>query len=130
MSEYIEFCKEEARKTGVARTLTGRERLIPEIKNKNPLIRTGAERLAVNTPLQGTAADLIKLAMIAIEKSIAEAGLQAGMILQIHDELVFEHPDSETDTLKKIVKEKMEHVFELKVPIEVTIGVGKNWAEY
>ena len=130
VSEYIEFCKEEARKTGVARTLTGRERLIPEIKNKNPLIRTGAERLAVNTPLQGTAADLIKLAMIAIEKSIAEAGLQAGMILQIHDELVFEHPDSETDTLKKIVKEKMEHVFELKVPIEVTIGVGKNWAEY
>ena len=128
--EYIESCKEQARQTGMTRTLMGRERPIPEIQNKNPSIRAAAERLAVNTPLQGTAADLIKSAMIAIEQTLAQVHLKAGMILQIHDELIFEHPDSESDQLQKIVKEKMEQVHLLKVPLEVTIGIGKNWAEH
>ena len=110
--------------------MTGRQRPIPEIHNKNPSIRQAAERLAVNTPLQGTAADLIKSAMIAIEQTLAQVHLKAGMILQIHDELIFEHPDSESDQLQKIVKEKMEQVHLLKVPLEVTIGIGKNWAEH
>ena len=129
VAEYIEFCKEEARKTGVAKTLTGRQRPIPEIDNKNPMIRSAAERLAVNTPLQGTAADLIKMAMIQIDQAITDMNLTGAMILQIHDELIFEVPDDEIGAFQKLVKEKMEHVFSLNVPIEVSIAVGKNWGE-
>jgi DNA polymerase I len=126
---YLESCKESARKLGYSTTLTGRQRPIPELKNKNPSIRQAAERLAVNTPLQGTAADLIKLAMIAIDEEIRKKKLEGKMILQIHDELIFEVPDDEISTFKDLVKAKMEHVFKLKVPILVHIAVGKNWAE-
>ena len=129
MSEYLEHCKELTRKTGLAKTLTGRQRPIPEIHNKNPSIRAAAERLAINTPLQGTAADLIKIAMIEIDREISEKKFQGKMILQIHDELIFEIPEEETSFFKKLVKEKMESVFDLKVPIEVHLAVGKNWAE-
>ena len=126
---YLEKCKQEAKKKGVSTTLTGRERPIPELSNKNQAIRSAAERLAVNTPLQGTAADLIKMAMISLQKAIEEKKLKGSMILQIHDELIFEVPDEEVAAFKKLVKEKMEHVIELHVPIEVHIAVGKNWAE-
>lgn len=126
---YLEYCKEQVRKTGGSKTLTGRQRPIPEIHNKNPMIRAAAERLAVNTPLQGTAADLIKTAMIEIDRVLTERKLQGRMILQIHDELIFEIPDEEIPTFQKIVKEKMEHVMKLSVPIEVHIAVGKNWGE-
>ncbi len=129
VSEYLEHCKELTRKTGLAKTLTGRQRPIPEIHNKNPSIRAAAERLAINTPLQGTAADLIKIAMIEIDREISEKKFQGKMILQIHDELIFEIPEEETSFFKKLVKEKMESVFDLKVPIEVHLAVGKNWAE-
>ena len=129
INEYIEFCKAEARKTGMAKTITGRQRPLPEIDSKNPMIRSAAERLAVNTPLQGTAADLIKMAMIGIDRFISERNLLGMMILQIHDELIFEVPDDEIPTFEKMVKEKMEQVFQLKVPIEVSISVGKNWGE-
>lgn len=127
--DYLETCKSEAKKTGVSKTLFGRERPIPELSNKNPAIRSAAERLAINTPLQGTAADLIKIAMIEIEKTIEAEKLTGMMILQIHDELIFEVPDSEISIFKKLIKEKMEHVIKLHVPIEVHIAVGKNWAE-
>jgi len=127
--EYLEKAKEEVKRTGSSKTLTGRLRPIGEIHNKNPMIRAAAERLAINTPLQGTAADLIKLAMIEIEKEIKELSLKGKMILQIHDELIFEIPDSEIPTFKDLVKEKMEQVIKLDVPIEVHIAVGKNWAE-
>ncbi len=129
VSDYIESCKESARKTGMSRTLTGRQRPIPEITNKNPSIRAMAERLAVNTPLQGTAADLIKIAMIDIEKLFEEKRFQGELILQIHDELVFELPDHEVSTVEPLVKEKMESVLKLNIPLEVAIGVGKNWGE-
>jgi DNA polymerase-1 len=129
VSEYLEHCKELARKTGVAKTLSGRQRPIPEIHSKNPSIRAAAERLAVNTPLQGTAADLIKMAMIAIDRSIDEQKLAGKMLLQIHDELIFEIPEMEVKVFERIVKEKMEHVLTLNVPIEVHLAVGKNWAE-
>src|SRR3989344_4861388 len=129
ISEYLEQCKEQARKTGVAKTLTGRQRPIPEINNKNPMIRAAADRLAINTPLQGTAADLIKLAMIEIDRSIEGRNLKGAMLLQIHDELIFEVPDAEVSEFKSLVKEKMEKVLRLNVPIEVHIAVGKNWAE-
>ncbi len=127
--DYLEFCKESARKTGLSRTLTGRLRPIPELSNKNPSVRAAAERLAVNTPLQGTAADLIKLAMIEIDGAIREKKLEGKMLLQIHDELVFEIPDGEEEAFQRLVKNKMEHVLKLNVPIEVKIAVGKNWGE-
>jgi DNA polymerase-1 len=129
VSQFFEQCKEEVRKTGSSKTLTGRRRPIPEMTNKNPSIRSAAERLAVNTPLQGTAADLIKMAMIQIDQAIDQKKLKGSMILQIHDELIFEVPPEETAIFKHLVKEKMENVFSLEVPIEVHISVGKNWAE-
>lgn len=129
VQQYLEESKKEVRKTGYSKTLTGRQRPIPEIHNKNPSIRFAAERLAINTPLQGTAADLIKMAMIEIDRLIRERNLEGKMILQIHDELIFEIPDQEISTFEQIVKEKMEHVLKLNVPIEVHMAVGKNWAE-
>ncbi len=127
--DFLENCKKMAREKGFSTTLTGRQRPIPELTNKNQNIRAAAERLAVNTPLQGTAADLIKLAMIAIDHEIQEKKYQGKMILQIHDELIFEVPDHEIEIFKVLIKNKMEHIFKLKVPIVVNISVGKNWAE-
>ena len=129
VEHYLEKCKQQVRKTGVSKTLFGRERPIPEIENKNPMIRSAAERLAVNTPLQGTAADLIKLAMIEIDQAIRKNKFEGVMLLQIHDELIFEVPDYELEPFQKMVKEKMTHVLELAIPIEISLAVGKNWGE-
>ncbi len=129
VAEFLEFCKAQVRKTGMSKTLTGRQRPIPEINNKNPSIRAAADRLAVNTPLQGTAADLIKMAMIQIDQTITERKLEGKMILQIHDELIFEVPDEEITAFEGLVKEKMENVLKLNIPIEVHLAVGKNWGE-
>lgn len=127
--EFIEECKETARKTGKATTLIGRERLLPEIQSKNPQLRAAAERLAINTPLQGSCADLIKLAMIKASDFLKNNALQSMMVLQIHDELVFEAPDKELDALSCGVRAAMEKVWELKVPLVTSIHVGKNWRE-
>lgn len=129
VKEFIEVCKENARRTGKAVTLTGRERLIPEIRSKNGQLRQFAERLAVNSPLQGTAADLIKLAMLRIDALLSERDVRGYMILQIHDELIFELPDEEIEVFTPLVKEAMESVFMLKVPLVVDISIGKNWKE-
>jgi DNA polymerase-1 len=129
VKEYLESCKTTARNTGYARTITGRKRPIPEINNKNPMIRNAAERLATNTPLQGTAADLIKIAMRQIQEKLNERSIQAIMILQIHDELVFEVHKDAVDELSTLVKKIMENVFTLKVPLSVDISIGKNWGE-
>jgi DNA polymerase-1 len=129
VKEYIELSKENARMTGKAVTLTGRERAIPEIHNKNMQIRSAAERLAINTPLQGTAADLIKLAMLKIDEELVAAKTQGFMILQIHDELIFEIPDAEIPFFLKLVPEVMQGVMKLDVPLIVDINVGKNWKE-
>lgn len=126
VKEFLEFCKESARQTGRVVTMTGRQRPIPEILNKNPMLRTAAERLAINTPLQGTAADLIKIAMIEINEILKENEF---MLLQIHDELLFETPDTQTAHLSSKVKTIMESVMKLKVPLEVHISIGKNWGE-
>lgn len=126
---YIQEQKELARRTGRARTLTGRERLLPEITSKNIQIRNAAERLAVNTPLQGTQADLIKMAMIVIDQKIREKNLKGFMVLQIHDELLFEIPDSELPIFKELVQFHMQNIFQLKVPLNVDIHTGKNWKE-
>jgi DNA polymerase-1 len=129
VTEYIEGAVEKARKDGFVSTLLGRRRYIPEINSSNRQVREFAERVALNTPIQGTAADLIKIVMIEIAQQLREKRTKSKMILQVHDELVFDVHRSELDYMKKMVKEKMEKSLELKVPIRVDIGVGKNWLE-
>lgn len=129
VKEYIEECKSEARRTGKAVTMLGRERLLPEIHSKNSFIRSAAERLAVNTPIQGTEADLIKMAMINIDKRLRNERKEGFMLLQIHDELLFELPKEEIEEMSALVKEEMEGTLKLKVPLIVDVHVGKNWKE-
>jgi DNA polymerase-1 len=129
VKEFLNFCKESVRKTGRAITLTGRQRPIPEIHSKNGAIRAAAERLAINTPLQGTAADLIKMAMIQVDAYLQKNPHKGKMILQIHDELLFESLDEEAQELGSKVKEIMEGIFSLNVPLVVDISIGKNWGE-
>jgi len=129
VQDFIESCKERVRKTGRAHTIIGRERPIPEIDSKNPQIRSAAERLAVNTPLQGTAADLIKKAMIVIDEKLSQGQHLGFMVLQIHDELVFEIPDFEITPIEQIVINGMEKVYRLRVPLTVDVSIGKNWKE-
>jgi len=119
----------EVRQTGITRTLFGRERPIPDINSRNPNARGFAERTAVNTPLQGTAADLIKLAMVRIDAALESAGSPSAMLLQVHDELVFECPPEEVKSLSVLVKREMEGVRELSVPLLVDVGVGDNWRD-
>ncbi len=129
IKDFLSFCKESVAKTGRAVTLTGRQRPIPDIHSKNPMIRAQAERLAINTPLQGTAADLIKMAMLAVDSWIKKEHDAGEMILQIHDELLFEVPDDQVDKVGKKVKLIMENVMNLSVPLVVDISIGKNWGE-
>ena len=126
---YLENILTETRKTGVAKTLFGRIRPIPEISSPQVQLRNFAERTALNSPLQGTAADLIKLAMINIDRRLAEEKFEAKMILQVHDELLFEAPEKEKNKLEKLVREEMEGVHKLAVPIVVEVGVGPNWRD-
>jgi len=129
VKEYLDDILAETRKTGVAKTLFGRIRPIPEINSPQMQLRNFAERTALNSPLQGTAADLIKLAMINIDARLAEEKFEAKMILQVHDELLFEAPAKERSKLEKLVKEEMEGVHKLAVPIVVEIGFGPNWRD-
>ncbi len=127
--EFIDRTIAEVRQTGVAKTLLGRRRPIPDMHSRNPAARSFAERTAVNTPLQGTAADLIKLAMIRIAERLKTEKLQSRMLLQVHDELVFEAPPQEVDTLKELVKSQMENVYPLSVPLVADTGSGPNWRD-
>ncbi len=120
---------EDARRTQRVTTLFGRVRPIPDINSKNVNLRGFAERTAVNTPLQGTAADLIKIAMIRIDGELLERGMKSRMTLQVHDELVFEVPEAEVDVMRSLVKERMEQVHALTVPLLVEMGVGTNWRD-
>jgi DNA polymerase I len=129
VKQYLENILAETRKTGVAKTLFGRIRPIPEINSPQMQLRNFAERTALNSPLQGTAADLIKMAMIKIDRRLADEEFEAKMILQVHDELLFEAPAKERPKLEKLVKEEMEGVHKLAVPIVVEIGVGPNWRD-
>jgi DNA polymerase I len=126
---FIDATIAEVRQTGIAKTLLGRERPIPDMHSRNPNARSFAERTAVNTPLQGTAADLIKLAMIRIDRLLTDKKLQTKMLLQVHDELLFESPPEETHEVKQLVKSEMESVYRLSVPLLVDIGVGANWRD-
>ena len=126
---FIDKTLDEARREQRVKTLFGRVRPIPDINSKNANQRGFAERTAVNTPLQGTAADLIKLAMIRIDTALRDRGLKSRMTLQVHDELVFEVPESEIETVRTLVREQMENVHPLHVPLLVEIGVGPNWRD-
>jgi DNA polymerase-1 len=126
---YIERSIEEAKMKGCVSTIFGRKRAIPEVLSKNAAVRQQGERLAVNSPIQGTAADIIKLAMIRIAKTLREKSLKATMILQVHDELLFELPPEELDILTDIVRREMEGIVTLSVPLKVDIHHGNNWAE-
>jgi DNA polymerase-1 len=126
---FIDATIEQTRRDQKVKTLFGRMRPIPDINSKNATQRGFAERTAVNTPLQGTAADLIKLAMIRIDEEMGKRGLKSRMTLQVHDELVFEVPEGEVDRMKALVREHMEQAHELAVPLLVEIGVGPNWRD-
>ena len=126
---FIDRTLDEARRDGKVATLFGRVRPIPDINSRNANLRGFAERTAVNTPLQGTAADLIKIAMIRIDAAMRECGLKSRMTLQVHDELVFEVPEVEIEAMRTLVREQMEKVHALTVPLLVEIGVGANWRD-
>src|SRR3981081_2472213 len=129
VKEYLDRSLAEARKTGVTRTLFGRIRPVPEITSPQPNLRNFAERTSLTTPLQGTQADLNKLAMIGIDRQLTKEGLRAKMILQGHDELLFEVPHDEMDRLRKLVRPAMENVYALTVPLVVDMKAGPNWRD-
>ncbi|MCD8313086.1 MAG: DNA polymerase I, partial [Bacteroidales bacterium] len=126
---YIDGAIEKARERGYVETIFGRRRYLPDINAKNATVRALAERNAVNAPVQGSAADIIKKAMINVADRISREGLRSRMILQVHDELVFDARPDEAETLKKIVREEMENVIELTVPLAVECNYGNNWLE-
>ncbi|HHL71452.1 MAG TPA: DNA polymerase I [Bacteroidetes bacterium] len=129
VNAYIARTLAEAREKGYVTTLMNRRRYLPEIQSSNRQVREFAERTAINTPIQGSAADLIKLAMINLSRRMKKEGLRSLMIMQVHDELVFEVPEDELETMRAIVRQEMEEAISLNVPIVVDVGVGKNWLE-
>ncbi|NWF55354.1 MAG: DNA polymerase I [Syntrophaceae bacterium] len=127
--DYLDRSLEAARERGYVTTLMNRRRYLPDIKSANRSVRQFAERTAVNAPIQGTAADLIKVAMIRVHRRLIREKRETKLILQIHDELVFEVPEAEMEEIQAMVKEEMEGVMELAIPLKVDMGMGKNWAE-
>ena len=129
IQNYINQQVEKARKDGYVTTLMGRRRYLRDINSSNGSIRAASERNAINMPIQGTAADLIKIAMIRISAKMKEAKLQSKLLLQVHDELIFDlHPDEES-SLKEILETEMVHAIDLNCPLEIDIGIGTNWLE-
>jgi len=127
--DYMAASVEKARKTGYAETVLGRRRTLRDINSRNATSRQAAERDAMNTPIQGSAADLIKIAMVKVARALKEAGLRAEMVLQIHDELLFDVPLSEVEAVKEIARREMTTAYDFGVPLEVGIGVGPNWLD-
>jgi DNA polymerase-1 len=127
--DYIERVKEQARKDGYVRTILGRRRYLRDINSQNKILREAAERMAINAPIQGSAADIIKLAMIRIDREFRERKMGARLVLQVHDELIAEAPDREADETERIVREAMVGVASLSVPLTVSLSRGKNWGE-
>jgi DNA polymerase-1 len=127
--DFLAQCVEGARQRGYVETLFKRRRYIPELKERNPAMRAFGERVAGNAPIQGSAADLIKVAMLRVHEALAREGVAARMLLQVHDELVFEFPAEEEGVLRALVKREMEHAAALDVPLLVEMGVGENWVD-
>jgi DNA polymerase-1 len=129
VQQYIHDTIAKARTDGYVSTLLGRRRYFADIKSKNQTVRQNAERQAINMPIQGTAADMIKLAMVHLDAALRKQKLRSSMLIQVHDELVFEIPASEETIMRMLVHEKMCNALPLSVPVEVDIGTGKNWLE-
>jgi DNA polymerase-1 len=129
VKEYIYDTIATAKKSGYVSTLLGRRRYFPDINSRNQNIRSNAERQAINMPIQGTAADMIKIAMIKIDMLFGEKKINSNMLLQVHDELVFEIPENEKEKVQVIIRDSMCNALHLSVPVEVEIGIGKNWLE-
>jgi DNA polymerase-1 len=127
VADYMKRTRESARATGYVETVFGRKLFLPEIRSGSPGRRQGAERAAINAPMQGTAADLIKMAMIAVDRWLAGAGLKTRLIMQVHDELVLETPQQEVETVKRELPRLMGSVAKLSVPLVVDVGAGPNW---
>ena len=126
---YMDEVVSEAHKNGYVKTLFGRKRSIPELNNKNYLIRSSGERIALNTPIQGTAADILKMAMVKIATELKKRNLKSKLILQVHDELVFDTLISEKEEIMLLMKDVMENIYKLKAPLKVDIEYGDNWYE-
>jgi len=129
VKEYLEATKEQARKLGYVQTVLGRRRFLPEINSSNRMVREAAERMAINAPVQGSSADIIKIAMINLHREMEKRNLKSKMLLQIHDELLFEVPEEEVDEMKSLVTEIMSKAVELRVPVKIDIKLGRNWGE-
>jgi len=129
VKEYLEESKKQARERGYAETIFGRRRPIPELKSRNFNQRSFGERVAMNMPIQGAAADIIKLAMVRADRRMRREGLKARLILQVHDELVVECVKSDAEKAARILKEEMEGAAQLSLPLTVDIKIGQNWAE-
>jgi DNA polymerase-1 len=128
VQQYIEHCLSEARDSGITRTLFGRIRQHPEINSRNGMRRSMAERTAINSPIQGTAADIIKLAMIRISEELLRQKLKTRMVLQVHDELIFEVPEDEI-SIRHTIRDLMQNVVQLNVPLTVDVKQGKTWEQ-
>jgi len=126
---YLDGSVREARETGYVTTLLGRRRPLPEVNSDNRVVRANGERMAINTPLQGSAADIIKVAMLRVDEALRREGLASRLVLQVHDELVLEVPDAEVDAVREMVTREMGAAASLKVPLVVDTGVGRNWDE-
>jgi len=129
INDYIEETKKFAKENQYVSTLLGRRRYIPDINSRNWNVRGFAERMAINMPIQGTAADIIKLAMIEIHHYLNAEGLKSKMLLQVHDELIFEIHESEVGEVPERIKSMMENAYELNVPLDVEMGLADNWLE-
>ena len=129
IKEYIAKAVDTAREKGYIETEFGRRRYLPDINSRNAVVRGYAERNAVNAPIQGTAADIIKIAMIRVQQRLDAEGCKARMMLQVHDELNFSVPTDEFDKVKRIVIEEMQGAYKMSVPLEADCGEGKNWLE-
>ena len=127
--DYLRDIVDQARRTGFTETLLGRRRYLPDLTSSNRQRREMAERMALNAPIQGSAADIIKVAMLDVEAALTRAGMASRMLLQVHDELVFEVAPGETEALEALVRDKMGHAMDLAVPLEVSVGTGRSWHE-
>ncbi|MGE0219782.1 DNA polymerase, partial [Mycolicibacterium sp.] len=125
--DYLRDVVDQARKDGYTSTVFGRRRYLPELDSSNRQVREAAERAALNAPIQGSAADIIKVAMINVDRAVKEAGLSSRMLLQVHDELLFEVAEGERDALDALVREHMGAAYPLDVPLEVSVGYGRSW---
>ena len=129
VADYMRGSIEKAKKTGYAETLFGRRRWLPDIHSRNANLRGAAERNAINAPIQGAAADIMKIAMVAVLKMLTDAGLGAKLIVQVHDELIIDAPAGEVEAVKSILQEGMRAAVQLRVPLVVDVAAAKRWGE-